>query len=105
MNLRIYYRPDNYPYWVKWKEFVGKFNQIGLPSAVDAGGLPTLHPGFAPRQSFGKPPEKCDQDTTSRILSRGYQFQVKLVGTGHVVIDQFRVHAQRLTERSTAKTI
>lgn len=104
MNLRVYYRPDNYPYWVRWKEYIAKFDMIGLPSALDAGGLPTVKAGFAPRESFGKPPDKCDEDSTNRILSRGYQFQVKLVGTGHVVIDQFRVHAQRLIERSTANT-
>jgi hypothetical protein len=101
-TLKIFYRPDQYPQWVPWREFTQKFDVIGQVGAIDAGGVPTARAGFAPRVSLGKPPDDCDP-TTGRRLRRGYEFQVKFVGTGHVILDRFRIHAQKLVERSTAK--
>lgn len=103
-TLRVYYRPDNYPDWVLWKEFIQKFDNFGRPSALNANGVPTAQPGFAPRVSFGKPSNECDPHT-GRRLRRGFNFQVKFSGTGHVVFDKFRLHAQRLVERATATPV
>ena len=101
--IQVYYRPDDYPYWTLWKEITGKkLEMIGSPGDIDAGGIPTARPGFAPRLPLGKPGNACDANT-GRKLRRGYDFQVKFNGTGHVVIDRFRLHAQRQTETSTAK--
>ena len=69
---------------------------------IDAGGDATARPGFAPRVSLGKPANDCDP-TTSRKLRRGYDFQIKFSGTGHIVIDRFRLHAQSQIETSRAK--
>lgn len=103
-SLTVYYRPDNYPDWTLWKDFPpGTFEMIGIKGALDIGGNPTVRAGFWPRLSFGKPQNATDP-TTKRNLRRGYQFQVKLKGTGHVVIDRFRLHAQQLIERSTSRT-
>jgi hypothetical protein len=102
-ELRVFYRPDNYPHWVAWKEFTpGRFTVIGEPGAISSGGVPTARAGFSPRQSLGKPPDACDEESTNRRLRRGYQFQVKFKGSGHCIIDQFRIHAQKLIERSRA---
>lgn len=101
-TLTVYYRPDNYPHWIFWKKFVQKFDLIGKASALDVGGIPTARAGFAPRVSFGKPQTKTDPESTNRKLRRGYQFQVRFVGTGHATIDRFRIHAQTVVERSTA---
>ena len=101
-TLNVHYRPDDYPDWLFWKSFVGKFELIGVPSAIDAGGNPTARAGFAPRISFGKPPDKCDDLSTERQTRRGYQFQVRFRGSGHVTITRFRIHAQKLIERSRA---
>lgn len=101
-SLKAYYRPDNYPEFVLWREITQGLTLIGKPSELDVGGLPLARAGFAPRVSFGKPSEDCDP-TTNRRLRLGYEFQVKLNGTGHVIIDRMRLHAQRLIERSTAK--
>jgi hypothetical protein len=102
MHLQIHYRPDNYPDWVHWRTFTGRFDLIGTPGALDIGGLPSARPGFAPRVPFGKPSDECDP-TTMRKLRRGYQFQVRFKGSGHVIIDRFRLHAQRLIEKATAQ--
>lgn len=100
-SLKVYYRPDNYPDYILWKEFENEFQLIGKPSALQAGGTPSARPGFVPRLSFGKPQNKTD-DTTKRSLRRGYEFQVKFVGSGHMVLNRFRIHAQKLVEKSRA---
>lgn len=100
--LKIFYHPDDYPEWVPWKEFRQKFDIIGRPGAIDAGGNPTARAGFAPRVSFTKPSNACDP-TTGRNLRRGFAFQLKLEGSGHVVITRLRLHAQRKVEKSRAK--
>lgn len=102
-TLHISYRPDNYPDWIPWRDFSDQFSLIGDASALGVGGLPNARPGFSPRTSFGKPPNASDSLSTSRNLRRGFNFQVKFTGTGHVVLDRFRLHAQKLVERSTAR--
>lgn len=101
-TLKVYYRPDDYPHWLPWKEFTQQaFEMIGEAGQLDLGGKPLARPGFAPRVPFGKPANRCD--ITGRNLRRGYSFQVRFVGSGHVIINRFRIHAQRQIEKSTAK--
>jgi hypothetical protein len=101
-SLTISYRPDNYPDWIPWREFTNQFTMIGTSSELGVGGLPSARPGFAPRTSFGKPPDSADYLSTGRNLRRGFNFQVRFQGTGHVVLDRFRLHAQKLVEKSRA---
>jgi len=100
-SLTVYYRPDNYPDWVCWKTFPDKFSLIGNPQGLGIGGLPSAQAGFAPRVSLGKPADDCDPNTNRR-LRRGYHFQVKFKGTGHMKIEMFRLHAKILIEKSRA---
>src|SRR5262245_61798874 len=102
-TLTIHYRPDNYPEWVFWKEFADRFSTIGEASELGVGGLPSTRPGFAPRTSFGKPPDVADKLQTNRNLRRGFSFQVRFRGKGHVILDRFRLHGQKLFERSVAR--
>jgi hypothetical protein len=102
-ELKVYYRPDNFPDWILWRDFSDRFSMIGRPSALDISGLPSGRAGFAPRISFGKPPDNSDVNSTNRNLRRGYQFQVKFNGAGHMVLDRFRLHAQKQVERSRAR--
>jgi hypothetical protein len=101
-TMRIYFKPDQYPEWTLWREFIGKFDMIGQAGAIDSNGVPSARAGFAPRVPLGKPQNDCDP-TTGRNLRRGFDFQVKFKGTGHVVLDRFRLHAQKLVEKSTSK--
>jgi parallel beta-helix repeat protein len=102
VNIVFRYRPDDYPEWLFWQEFIQKFDLIGRPGAIDGGGIPQARAGFAPRISLNKPKNACDP-TTGRNLRRGFDFQVKLAGVGHVVIHRFRLHAQRIVERSLSR--
>jgi hypothetical protein len=99
-TLTIYYRPDNYPYWVFWRKFDQKFFNVGKSSAINGGGVPMARANFFPRVSFGKPPDVADRVSTRRNLRRGFEFQIKLSGSGHMVIDRFRLHAQKEIEKS-----
>jgi len=102
-SIKVSYRPDNYPEWIPWREFDARhLGLIGRAGAIDNGGLPTARAGFRPRLSFGKPKNESDK-TTRRNLRRGFQFQLKFNGTGHIVLDRFRLHAQKQVERATAK--
>ena len=74
---------------------------IGKPGALQAGGTPSGRPGFLPRLKCEKPAYVVDP-TTGRKLTRGYEFQVKFVGLGHVVLDRFRLHAQKQAESPRA---
>lgn len=102
-TLKIHYRPDNYPDWIPWREFSQDFSVVGISSAIGIGGQPSARAGFAPRKSLGKPDDSVDSFVTGRKLRRGFNFQVRFKGTGHVVLDRFRLHAQKLVERSTAR--
>lgn len=102
-TLSISYRPDNYPDWLPWREFSDQFSMIGDASALGIGGLPNARPGFAPRTSFGKPPNVPDVLSTNRNLRLGFNFQVRFVGTGHVVLDRFRLHGMKIVESPRAR--
>lgn len=102
-TLKIYFKPDNYPEWIPWREFSQEFTSIGKSSALTSAGVPSARAGFAPRISLRKPQFMPDSFETGRNLRRGFRFQVKFNGTGHVVLDKFRLHAQILIERSTAR--
>jgi len=97
--ISIFYKPDNYASWIQWKTYSSKFGLIGFPQSTTPGAVPTATEGFAPRVSFGKPSYRGDFQNTNRSLRRGYQFQVMIQGSGHVRIDQFRIHAQKTVER------
>jgi hypothetical protein len=102
-TLKIAYRPDNYPDWVEWREFSEILSVIEEPSRLGTGGLPQARAGFFPRLSFGKPQDGGDVRETGRKLRRCYNVQVRFRGTGYLVLDRFRLHAQKLIERSTAR--
>lgn len=101
-TLKVAYRPDGYPDWVQWKEFSQWIDIIGSPGKLDIAGIPSARAGFAVRVSLGKPADDCDR-ITKRRLRRGYQYQLKFSGTGHVVFDRFRLHAQKLVEKATSQ--
>lgn len=102
-HLDVSYRPDNYPEWIPWREFRQQFGLIGKASALGVGGIPSARAGFAPRVAFGKPPDDPDAIATGRRLRRGFNFQVRFRGTGHVILDRFRIHGMKLVEQSTSR--
>lgn len=100
-TLNVFYRPDDYPHWVPWKTFTQRLEMIGKAGELDFGSKPTARAGFAPRVPLPKPADNTDTNT-GRNLRRGYGFQVKFSGSGHLTIKRFRLQAQRIIEKATA---
>jgi hypothetical protein len=100
-NLQVYYRPDDYEDWIPWPfKALPTLGPI-MDSDDTLAGMPTSLEGFYPRVTLIKPPDQYDQ-TTKRNLRRGYEFQVKINGTGRASIVRFRLHANQLIEDSKA---
>lgn len=96
-NLKVYFRPDAYHDWVPWP-FKALPNLSPIMDTDDTvAGMPTSLEGFFPRVTLEKPPDQYDA-VTDRILTRGYEFQVKINGTGRASIVRFRMHANQLIE-------
>jgi hypothetical protein len=100
-TIQVFYRPDDYPEWIPWREFTQKFDIIGKAGSLDIGGVPTARAGFAPRIPFGKPAYACDP-TSGRSLRRGFEFNVKFKGTGYCCFNRFRIHGMKLIEKATS---
>lgn len=103
-KLQVDYRPDNYPDWIAWRQFdENDIDMINAPGKLGIGGLPIARGGFFPRLSFGKPQDGGDRQETGRSLRRCYNVQVRFRGNSYLVLDRFRLHAQKLVERATAQ--
>jgi hypothetical protein len=96
--VNVAYRQDENPDWIDWHTLqpVGPQGDCG---EITCGGCPTIKPGFAPRKRFPAPPKDCDENT-KRDSSRGFEFQARLRGAGHLSIRKFRLHAKNLPEDS-----
>lgn len=80
--FQVYWKPDQYPCWIPWAAWT--------ECAVQA---ETAQPQFRPRMGFGRPPiDRCDP-STNRPLFEGYQFQVRMIITGHCRVREVRLLA------------
>lgn len=78
--FQVYWKPDQYPCWVPWAAWT-ECATIGN----------NQQPQFRPRMGFGRPDvSKCDP-STNRPLCEGYQFQVKMIVTGHCRVREVRL--------------
>lgn len=100
--VTVEYKPDDYQSWVPWSSFTIRPGVVGQLGAITPGGVPTAKAGFIPRFTLAKPADDCDSDNSKRLLRRGFKFQTKISGSGHITIDRFRVQAQKLVEKATA---
>jgi hypothetical protein len=94
VDLTLWYKPNQYPCWTEWKSWTVC---AAVPDCSDEG--PSLsgcvQPQFQalqyrPRMEIGPPPITCDP-VLNEILSRGYEFQVKLDWTGQARIRALNV--------------
>lgn len=98
VEFKAYYRPDNYPCWILWKEWSDcaeyKSCELGLDACME---VKNLKPQFRPRMVLGSPEEECDE-ITDRPLTLGYQFQVRLEIKGYCEIRDLRLKAEPVKE-------
>ncbi len=82
VQFQVYWKPDQYPCWIPW---------IGWVECATIG--PTSRPQFRPRMGFGRPPVDLCDPSTDRPFVEGYQFQVKMVISGHCRVREIRLRA------------
>jgi len=78
--FQVYWKPDQYPCWVPWAAWT-ECSTIGE----------NAQPQFRPRMGFGRPPVNLCDPSTNRPLCEGYQFQVKMIVTGHCRVREVRL--------------
>lgn len=89
VDFNLSYKANQYPCWVPWKSWT---ECAAVPDCVTEGPSPAgcVQPVFQalqyrPRMEIGPPPNQCDP-ALNQILSRGYEFQVKLDWIGQARI-------------------
>lgn len=103
VTISVEYRPDQHPVWTTWQT-LPVISPVGTAQAITPGGVPTLLHNFAPRRTIIKPENVVDdEDFTGRSMRRGFEFQVRLRGTGHCALRKLRLHAKQLVEDDKAK--
>jgi hypothetical protein len=77
VDLKVYYRTDQYPYWIYWDEF-------NIPAAPVSGWTNNA-PVFRNPLSCRTPPEYFDPKT-GQYSHRGFSFQIRLVWSGQAKV-------------------
>jgi len=100
VNFKAYFRPDNYPCWILWKEWsdCATYKDCSLDPITGCQTVHNFKPQFRPRVDLGQPPDECDE-ITNRPLREGYQFQVRLEVQGYCEIRDLRLTAEERVER------
>lgn len=94
VDFNIKYRPDQFPCWFDWREFsvCAKDNNCDeVPADPMACQTPvTFESQYRPRLSLGQPENKIEPilEKSSRF---GYEFQVRIQGTGNCELRRFIV--------------
>jgi hypothetical protein len=81
VTVQAYYKPDQYPCWVKWTQFnvCAKKNNPDLGQPIDN----SIKPQYRTRIGLGQPSADDCYDVTGRPLREFYTCQVKFIITGH----------------------
>jgi hypothetical protein len=103
VNISLAYRPDQHPNWTTWQT-LPEIAPVGTAQAITPGGVPTLRHNIFPRRTIEKPGNTVDAAAfTGRIMRRGYEFQVRLRGSGYCALRKLRLHDKHLVEDDKAK--
>jgi hypothetical protein len=88
LAVRVYFRPDKYPYWVKWDNFT-----VTPPPAQSWGRVTPQHRSLL---STRTPGEQLDP-TTGRLISCATGFQVRVEWDGFARLDYLQVFQERVS--------
>jgi hypothetical protein len=94
------YKSDQEPDWQDWQT-LNVIEPVGECQAVDCGGVPTIKKGYFPRRTLQTPPDSCNEQTR-RMGRRCFEFQTQLYGTGHCVLNRYRLNAVMVDEDERA---
>jgi len=94
VNFELYYRPDQYPCYQKWKFFDGCAARNPHEDINPTPIYPIVNPYqelYAAPKLIGRPPEGCNS-VTKQPMNLGYQFQCMLKVVGSCRIRGFMIH-------------
>lgn len=99
VNFKVYWRPDNYPCWLLWKEFTecAEYKDCSFDPLTGCQKFENAKPQFRPMLSLGQPPDTCDP-ITDRPFRQGYSFQVRFEINGYCEIKNIFVSAEERAE-------
>jgi hypothetical protein len=95
LTVRVYFRPDKFPYWVNWDTFTA----TAIPPAKDT--LRAPHAQYRPRFSTRSPVTIPDPQT-NRPVCVGTGFQVRVEIEGRARLDQLQVFQEPIAEPAYA---
>lgn len=94
VHFKVWFRPDNYPCWIPWKEFDECGTYQDCSSTFDqCQEIKNYKPQFRPNLHLGQPPDAFDP-ITKRPLRHGYTFQIRVEVTGSCEIRGLEVAAE-----------
>ena len=88
LNVRAYFKPNKYPYWVRWDEFT-----VDAPPTQSWGSVVPQHRTLLSTRS---PIEELDP-TTARLISCSTGFQVRIEWDGQARLDYLQVFQERVS--------
>ena len=88
LTVRVYFRPDKYPYWVRWDQFT-----VAAPPAQTWGRVVPQHRSLLSTRS---PVEHTDP-TTGRLISCASGFQVRVEWDGYARLDYLQLFQERVS--------
>lgn len=106
VQFKAYWRPDNYPCWIPWKEWTicAEYKECDLDPITGCLTPRNYKPQFRPRIDLGQPPNTCDE-ITGRLLRDGYTFQIRMEISGYCEIRNLQVVAEERMETQFGKPV
>jgi len=107
LKAYVYYRPDDWPYWVPWMpDSNGNATAIVKTFNTTSSSMPSvnLYPGYAPQLRLPAPKYPSTAvDANANTMSNkpmplGYDFNFQLIWTGHARLGRFLVHGLEIVE-------
>lgn len=95
VNFKVYFKPDNHPCWIFWKEFseCSVYKDCDFDPLTGCQTTKEYQPQYRHRLSIGQPPSTCDT-ITNKQYRLGYQFQVRIEVEGYCEIKNLTVTAE-----------
>lgn len=99
VEFKVYWKPDNYPCWILWKEFseCAEYKDCSFDPLTGCQKFEQAKPQFRPNLSLGQPPNTCDP-ITDRPFRDGYSFQVRFEISGYCEIRNIFLVAEERDE-------
>ncbi len=106
VHFKAYYRPDNYPCWIPWREWdeCATYKDCSMDPLTGCMSLNNFKPQFRPRMTLGEPDNACDP-ITNRPLRHGYSFQVRMEISGQCEVRSLTLKSEKKMEPPFAPDI